>query len=245
MIQNFHFGLQSRRSSAYGNRLSADRRAVRVRRYLLALLLCFSLQDALAAETQPLFHFELPAQNLQDALEQYSVITGREVLYDSSIVEGKRSAALTGTWRPEEALPILLQGSGVQAKYVGKDAFTLAQAYPDGPVAPLQSGGREAAMPALKKHFYRRFQSSLTRLLCQDDILKKNAFRAALQFWFNRDGSFESVRLLDTSGSESFDKHILFQARQIHLNAAPPDSVRQPLTIVIDPRIPLICKNSG
>lgn len=217
-----------------------------MQRYLnvLLLLFCFSLPQVFAADVQQPIDFAVPAQNLQDALEQYSVITGRELLYGSNVVDGKRSAALMGRWPPDEALLILLRGSGVQARYAGKNAFTLLKANPVSLIAPVPSGTDGAPSIVLKKQYYRRFQTRFTRLLCQDDVLKKNVSRAVLQFWFSRDGGIERLRLLDPAGNDSFGQRLVSRARQLNLNSTLPDSVHQPLTVVIDPRIPLVCNNS-
>ena len=70
----------------------------RVRRWPALLLLAACCWRALAAEAppepRPIFAFDIPAQPLQAALEQYSNVTGGSVVYRAALTVGRRSAAV-------------------------------------------------------------------------------------------------------------------------------------------------------
>lgn len=205
------------------------------------LLLCFAVSYSQAAVTEKIraFSFDLPAQSLQGALEQYSVITGRNLLYDSSMLYEKRSSPLRGALSADEGLHRLLRGSGLQAKYTSQNAFTLVK------VQALAENDKPAAGISIQKqHYYSRLQMALTRHLCRDNTLHNDAFRAVLQFWFSGDGAPNNIRLLDTTGSQTRDSLILMQARQIRLDVPPPEDVRQPLTVLVDADLSLACGKS-
>jgi outer membrane receptor protein involved in Fe transport len=57
--------------------------------------------------------FDIPAQDLATALNQFGVQSGREVLYTSDILTAKRSARVQGELEPDTALRVLLAGTGL------------------------------------------------------------------------------------------------------------------------------------
>ena len=67
-------------------------------RWPALLLLAACCWRALAAEAppepRPIFAFDIPAQPLQAALEQYSNVTGGSVVYRAALTVGRRSAAV-------------------------------------------------------------------------------------------------------------------------------------------------------
>ena len=62
--------------------------------------------------------YNIAAQDLGTALQRYSQISGREVIASASIVQGKRSARLQGSYNADAALSRLLSGTGLVAELV-------------------------------------------------------------------------------------------------------------------------------
>ncbi len=81
---------------------------------------------AVAAYAAPAFaqvaraNFDIPAQTLEAALRQYALQSGREVLFDPALVNGKRVAGLKGEHELGAALDQLLRGSGLRAQTAGR-----------------------------------------------------------------------------------------------------------------------------
>ena len=100
-----------------------------------------------AARASAHFAFDIPAQPLQAALEQYSNVTGGSVVYRAALTVGRRSAAVKGIHTPEAALRMLIEGSGLVAEYTATNAVVL-QPEPAAPIRarrPANPTGRSIA----------------------------------------------------------------------------------------------------
>ena len=69
----------------------------------------------LLADTQADQTFHIEAQNLADALRALGTQLGREVMFQPAQVEGRMSPKLDGRFVPEQALRLLLKGTGLRA----------------------------------------------------------------------------------------------------------------------------------
>ena len=69
--------------------------------------------------------FDLPAQPLALALERYSVASGWQIIYDSNLATGLRSAGVRGNLPPSAALRMLLAGTGLVPQYMAADGVML------------------------------------------------------------------------------------------------------------------------
>ncbi|WP_170150295.1 TonB-dependent receptor [Maricaulis maris] len=74
--------------------------------------------------------FDIPAGPLANALRRYSILTGRQLLFESRLVEGRRVAALRGLATPGEALDELLAGTGLQVDRVDARTGVLSVSVP-------------------------------------------------------------------------------------------------------------------
>ncbi len=63
--------------------------------------------------------FNLPAQPLGASLQAVALISGRNIITPSDLVEGRRGAALRGSHTFEEAIALLLRGTGLHPVTVG------------------------------------------------------------------------------------------------------------------------------
>ncbi|WP_232494493.1 TonB-dependent receptor [Novosphingobium kaempferiae] len=72
---------------------------------------------ACAEEDRQEYH--LPAQDLGTALRAVGRTSNREIMFQVETVEGKQSPALDGTYSPDEAIAILLRGSGLMVSQRG------------------------------------------------------------------------------------------------------------------------------
>lgn len=72
-----------------------------------------ALAQAQEASTGVVYTLDIPAQSLGDALQALALISSREFLYSSRLVEGVRSVPLKGLFTAEEAIRVLLQGTNL------------------------------------------------------------------------------------------------------------------------------------
>lgn len=116
-----------------------------------ALYAIAAMQPAFAQESQ--HAFAIPAQTLSRALQAFSQQSGSQLLFPDSIVEGKQSTAVTGTYTAYTALEKILAGSNIQIVPSGNNIYTLRGNSSDAESAATTLGvvtvtGTKHAMPA-------------------------------------------------------------------------------------------------
>lgn len=72
---------------------------------------------ATAAQSEAAIDFDLPAQDLADTLRAIARASGREILFASGAVRGRRAPAIKGRLSPDEAIRTALAGSGLVVEY--------------------------------------------------------------------------------------------------------------------------------
>ena len=89
--------------------------------------------------------FNIPAQSLSGALIAFGEQSGVQFSMGSDLVGGKTSPGLTGRYRVDEALKILLSGSGLSYRYTGRDAIAIEKAPATGTrtLGPVRVQGAE------------------------------------------------------------------------------------------------------
>lgn len=93
----------------------------------------FALCHAVSGQAEPvdkakLFKFNIPAEDMASALIAFSETTDMQLIYPAVLVKDIKSKALSGSYKPEQALQKLLAGSNVVYRYEGNDAIALAEA---------------------------------------------------------------------------------------------------------------------
>jgi TonB-dependent receptor len=106
--------------------------------------------------------FNIPAQDMAGALQQFAVRTNKELLYSPDLVAHMRSAALSGSFTPDQALRQLLKGTDLKVREVSPNVYvlqrgkgpqsapatsaSLAQVGPATSSAPVQPAGRAGSV---------------------------------------------------------------------------------------------------
>lgn len=177
--------------------------------------------------------FDIPAQPLAGALEAYGRTVGMAALADQALVADRRSAGVKGMLTNDQALRILLAGTGLSVRYVSRDAFTLE---PTGAADAVETahavgGGADAD----HRGYFADLQASLIRLLCRRPETQPGRFRLGLQLWIGPDGAVLASHLLDPLGD---DRRAVVMAGQLKAAflAPPPPDLPQPVTVVLLPR---------
>lgn len=194
------------------------------------------------AEAGPRLHFDLPSQPLQKALADFGGLTGHSVLVDSTLTQGRTAQAVRGVFAAQEALRLLLAGTGLHARYSGRDAFTLvpepataAVPMPEATTAPTAPGLGGVA-PSAAADFAGALQSAITQALCAAQPDSFGRYRAALQLWTGPEGRIRRASLLEPSGEAARDAELLARLRGLAIGRVPPPGLAQPLTVLLSPR---------
>ncbi|MEM6898488.1 MAG: TonB-dependent receptor [Pseudomonadota bacterium] len=73
--------------------------------------------------------FNIPAQDLGEALTKYGVQSGTDVFFNEAEVQGKTSVVLTGEYTPQAAAKALLDGSGIPYEQSDSGMLLVGEAY--------------------------------------------------------------------------------------------------------------------
>src|SRR3546814_13326129 len=83
---------------------------------------------AAAAEQAAAQTYDIPAGELDAALQQWARQSGQQLLYAGRLVAGKRSDGLSGRYVPGDALQRLLLGSGLKPERLNPKTLVLKTA---------------------------------------------------------------------------------------------------------------------
>ncbi|MGJ7484358.1 secretin and TonB N-terminal domain-containing protein [Variovorax sp. LT2P21] len=195
-------------------------------------------------DASPQTHFDLPAQPLEKALAEFGRLTGHSVLVDSAMTRGLTAQAVRGELAAREALGQLLAGTGLSARYSGRNAFTLVPqpegSAPSAPI-PFDTGApdvlAQAGMGASAvAEFAGALQATIMQAMCTVQPATFGRYRAVLQLWIGPEGRVRRARLLESSGQKSRDAELLEQVQRLSIGHALPPELPQPLTVLLSPR---------
>lgn len=93
------------------------RNKLRIQLLLAAAAVQVSNVTGAFAQTASNQEYNLPADDLGSALRAISRLSGREIIFDTDAVAGKRSPRLQGRFNADDAVKALLRGSGLFAEY--------------------------------------------------------------------------------------------------------------------------------
>ncbi len=204
------------------------------RRRVCALVLLLLLVGARVVQAQtPLLPLDLPAQDLEQALQAYSRATGMAVLVDRELTRGRRSIGVRGRYTAQEALAMLLTGSGLMARYARSDAFTLQ--LPEVSQPPQTAGAAARNATRINNSYATALQQAIETSLCRSPLTRPGSFRALVQVWVNRDGVIEHSRLVSSTGDEQRDEALVRSLGTARVDRPAPSSLRQPVTLLLMP----------
>lgn len=210
----------------------AARQAIACLALLLALLWTPLVQAA--TETPRLLDLNLPAQNLEQSLQAFSRATGMAVLVDRELTRSRRSIGVHGRYTAQQALDVLLTGSGLMARYASSDAFTLQVPRSD-PQAEDRGPKARAAAQRLNTSYAGALQQAIERSLCRSPLTRPGSFRALVQVWVNPDGRIEYSRLVSSTGDVKRDETLVRSLSSTRVDRPAPSSLRLPVTLLLMP----------
>jgi TonB family protein len=174
--------------------------------------------------------FNIPAQPLPIALDQFANAARQSVLFDDELVDGRSSAAVQGRYTPLAALHALLAGTGLTAENVGGSRDRIA--------AFVLKTGPEVAARDVPAELHRRYdgsvQAGVWKALCADPRTAPSDYRAMLRFQVDAAGLVRQARLLASTGNRQRDAAVISTLSALRVEPPPPD-LRQPLTLIVLP----------
>jgi hypothetical protein len=177
--------------------------------------------------------FDIPTQSLAQALDAYGRATGMAALVDQGLTAGHRSAAVKGVLTPDQALRVLVAGTGLAIRYASRDAFTL-----EAEGAPANSDPHIADAGNASSHengaYFADLQDTLVQALCRQPKTRPGRYRLGIQLWIGADGMVRASHLLDSSDDPGRDAAIA-DLLSVTPVAPPPAILAQPVTIVLLP----------
>jgi len=173
--------------------------------------------------------FDIPAQPLASALDRYGDATGREVLYNPALAQGRSSEAVKGRFEPEMALQLLLAGTGLAARFLKDNSFVLVPA-PETAEPPAGSAA------ALTRQYYGVVQARLRDALCRTNGARPGSYRAAVLVWIAPSGTIARFERLGSAGTVELDRSIDDALRHFSVGAPVPAGFAQPVLIVVLPQ---------
>jgi TonB family protein len=177
--------------------------------------------------------YDLPAQPLDTALDAFGAAGTIQIFYEASLTKGRNSAEVKGAFSPEEALRLLLRGSGLAARVIAPNTISIAREPVDG-ASPDNAASRH-----LKRESVRHFgamQADLLQVLCENATTRPGNYRIAIQYWLDASGKIARLRLIGSSGNPDRDAAVVATLRNVVLRA--PGNMPQPVTMTIEPSAP-------
>lgn len=95
-----------------------------------------------AADKDKALDFNIPAQEVDVALQQFSVTTGIDVGYTAEMTKGLKSSAISGKLSPSQALQKLLAGTGIVGRFSDNNTVAL-EAGKEKPVPQAKSEAKK------------------------------------------------------------------------------------------------------
>ncbi|MDQ0354260.1 hypothetical protein J2S22_001177 [Rhodoplanes tepidamans] len=212
--------------------------------------------SAAAAAAEPdrraaggLVRFDIPLQPLATALDEFSRVTGVQVLYESRLAHGMLSPGLRRTATVEAALAALIDGTDLTARFVGPKAVTLVR-----PVAADASelpSRRALGAPQLVLRTMRVVEenddgklraydmvlrSDIEQALKRDPMTRAGPYVASLRLWVDPSRVVRRMELVDTTGDDRYDAAISKALRGLVVSQPPPPAMPNPINVKISVR---------
>lgn len=200
---------------------------------ILAILGLGWATPASAQTTHAAAAFDQPAMPLADALRRFAKVTGYDVVFQQSLVEGRRSAPVDDARNAHHALSQLLARSGLAPRFTRPDAFILeAEGGDDGADMVLQ---KIEVVSAADSAAYRWYGEKLLQL-CLNTLRRSNemglrSYDFTLYVWLTEDG-----RVRDLQGAGDQGEVIAIAGgmlKGLAVGTVPPANMPQPVGLRI------------
>lgn len=218
----------------------------------LVLVICpLAAVGSPAAQTStPTRRFDISAQPLASALARFATVSGIDIAYRQSLAAGRRSSSIRGEYPVPVALQMLLQGTGLGARFTGATAVII---YEPGAVDAVMPRRGASEAPALRlgmaevraplvigkrdQSGHRRYamavQSEIRELLRIDGAYQGRAFRLEIRIAVQPDGMIRDVVIRRPSGDPDWDRHVVAALTGRAVSSPPPEGLPKPLSFEV------------
>lgn len=202
---------------------------------LVAIAAILGVTPVLATAQGADRRLEIPSRPLGQALSDFASQTGLQLLYDAPLAAGRQSSAVSGIMSPRSGLALLLQGTGLSARFTSAGAVVIyastASTVTLNPLtavaAPVVGGSRSDPVFIAYADAVRRRIADHVRT---DDALTGAEYRLSIRLWVAEDGAPVRTEILGSSGDPLRDALFLDRAKATPL-PPPPAQLPQPLRI--------------
>jgi hypothetical protein len=192
----------------------------------LILGLVFAILSSFAVADERSTEFDIPAQELDEALNAFRTAARVHIFYETALTAGRRSREVKGSFTPGRALQALLGGTGLLVRRTDVDAFAILPGRAEAPAS--QPDGR----------FVSALQNGVLDLLCRESQTRPGRYKVALELWIAPTGAIQRSALMASTGDAALDAALLRVLQGGNINAAPPPNMAQPFILAVAPRAP-------
>lgn len=193
--------------------------------------------------------YDIAAQDLETALLTFSRESGIDIVYDRVVLQGRRSAALAGTFAPPVALATLLSASGLAHRFTSATAVLILQrGGMRAADAPGREGGGSAGAPqitldrlrvtatpriGMTRTDYRPFgqivQRAIMRQLQAAPQTQTRRFQTRLAVRLDPQGVIRQLIVERSTGHVALDREIVLLLEGATMPESPPVGMPQPI----------------
>ncbi len=195
--------------------------------------------------------FNIPSQPLLSALQAYSAVTGDQVLCESRLAAGRRSAPVVGLFTPETALKMLLDGTALTIRYSGPRDIALVLAGSDGSLddPALATGSGKAGVLVLDtlhvdvpvgaerrpdfSDYGMMVRTTVRRAIMRDPATSHRIFDLQVDIYVGPHGALYEPHLLNSTGIATLDAAIERVLTSVVVGKDPPEGFTQPVRIAL------------
>jgi hypothetical protein len=186
-----------------------------------------------AAGQSGVLAFDIPAQPLETALSAYGVATRIQLFVDAELTTGRQSAALKGVFSSEDALQNLLAATGLVARRIGDQGFTLVSLTAS--QAATITGGSGAVSPTVLRFnaYSAAIQDAIRGALCHQEETRPGPYRTLVRLWIGKSGAVSEAELLTSTGDSARDAVLSRAFHRLAVGTSPPADLPQPVTLLV------------
>jgi hypothetical protein len=237
------------RNGRYFKRASPDLRAVAMT--VAGLCAMLSSLPARALELVPmergasLVNFNIPAEPLATALVDFGLQADLQVLYESTLAQGRRSRPVIGAFTKDDALQLLLQGSNLVASFADDRNVVLHPVVPimlENEMVASIGGGGHLTLHTLKVEgeIQRDFTAyngviafDLQRALLRNAQTRHGNYQVDARIWIGATGDVRRAELVRTTGDNHRDDAIFRTLQDLVVSRVPPADMPEPVLVSI------------
>lgn len=202
---------------------------------LVAIFAFIGMAPAPATAQRTERMLEIPSRPLAQALSDFASQTGLQMLYDAPLAAGRQSSAVSGMMSPRSGLALLLQGTGLSARFTSAGAVVIyastASTVTLNPLTAVAAPviGRDRSDPVFVAYADAVRRRIVDHVRTKDELTDVG-YRVSIRVWVSADGTPNRAEILSSSGDPERDDRFLERVMTTALPVAPA-YLPQPLRI--------------